>query len=132
MEFILICLVIGVVCGALGAAVTPQKGLGFLLGFLLGPIGVLIAVFLKSPPAAGTTPPAGYIPSIHRQPSGPPPLPDAFLIRRGFGAAAETFGPYSLEEVMDHLTSGALLPSDHYQTPAGHWALLEKTGLCPP
>lgn len=128
MEIILICLLIGLVCGALGSAVTPQKGLGFLLGFLLGPIGVLIAVFLKSP-ASSVSPPAGYIPSIHRQPDGPPPLPDSFLIRRGYGAAAETFGPYSLDEVMDHIASGALLPSDHYQTPAGHWALLGKTGL---
>lgn len=123
--FITLFFLSGLICAILGRCVAAagRESFGFLLGLILGPIGVIVAALLK-PDAT-----APYVPTIHRQPDGPPPLPDQFTIRRGFGAAAEHYGPYSLEEVMNHLTSGALLPTDHYQTPAGHWSQLSKTGL---
>lgn len=50
MEVILILLFWCGLCGWLAYAVTPnqdKKSLGAILGAVLGPIGVLIAVFLK-------------------------------------------------------------------------------------
>jgi uncharacterized membrane protein YeaQ/YmgE (transglycosylase-associated protein family) len=50
MEFLFIALIVGAICGSLAYAVTPnkeKKALGAVLDFVLGPIGVLIAVFLK-------------------------------------------------------------------------------------
>jgi uncharacterized membrane protein YeaQ/YmgE (transglycosylase-associated protein family) len=50
MEFLFIVLIFGAICGGLAYAVTPNKEkkvLGAVLGVLLGPIGVLVSVFLK-------------------------------------------------------------------------------------
>lgn len=44
MEIVFVLIVV-LICGGLGSAVSHEskKGLGFVLGLLLGPIGVLIA-----------------------------------------------------------------------------------------
>ncbi len=39
-----------IICGALGAVVTDRKALGFTLGILLGPLGVIAAAVLKKAP----------------------------------------------------------------------------------
>ena len=48
MEIVVVILVLGV-CSLLGYAVASDrnKGLGAVLGFLLGPIGILIAAVVK-------------------------------------------------------------------------------------
>ncbi len=132
MDLIIILFVSALVCGVLGQMVAPRdkKNTGGILGFLLGPLGVLIAALLKpetTVAAVATHPQSTSSPS--RFPDSPPPLPDSFLIRRGFGTETQHYGPYTLEQVMDYLQDGTLLPTDHYQTAAGHWALLSKTGL---
>lgn len=132
LTLILTLLIAGVVCGGLGSAVShhTRQGLGFLLGFLLGPIGILIAVFLKPDPFTTTPPPLPCTPAAPtRQPGALPELPDTFTIRRGTGAEVQHYGPYSIGEVMDHLASGALVPEDCYRTPGGFWLPLRNTGL---
>lgn len=48
MEVVFAIVIFAVICGFLARAVTKgDKGLAFILGLLLGPIGILIAVFIK-------------------------------------------------------------------------------------
>lgn len=116
----LLCGVIAMIC-----AHTSRQGLAFLLGLLFGPLGILIAAVLR--PAEATAPP--QIQGTPARPAALPELPDLFEIRRGYGAGAEHYGPYTLDDVLTHLAEGTLLPTDQYRTSAGHWALLSRTGL---
>src|SRR5689334_10691153 len=56
MELAVLLVFIGILCGALAAAVSrPEtKGLGFLLGFVLGPIGIVVAAILAKNAAPQT------------------------------------------------------------------------------
>ena len=51
MTFFFIALVVCLACGALGAAIANSNGasggLGFVVGFVLGPLGVLVAALLR-------------------------------------------------------------------------------------
>ena len=42
-----IMIIIWIVCAILGAIVTDRHAIGFVLGLLLGPIGVLIAAVMR-------------------------------------------------------------------------------------
>ena len=60
--FLIAVLFVGMVCAVLGAHIGRRKGvagLGFLLGLLLGPIGLLIIAVMPPgpPPPAGNSPP---------------------------------------------------------------------------
>lgn len=119
--FLIPALIFGLI--GLNLAVPGRKTMGFWISFFLGPIGLIIAAIAK--PHAAPAPPVRRRVLTARPTIIPPPLPETFTIRRG----GHTYGPYTLEEVIAHLSSGLLLPTDHYQTTAGHWALLSKTGL---
>jgi hypothetical protein len=117
--FILLCLITGLACGAISAAVVPggQRGLAFLIGFLLGPLGVLIAVILgnRSPDRHTSGTPAALmarLPDLTPRPvqSSFTDLPDHLTIRRG----PDILGTWPLADVLDFLTEGRLVPTDHY------------------
>jgi uncharacterized protein UPF0547 len=50
--FLFICLMLALLCGAIGMRITKGKGrsggAGFWLGFLFGPLGILIAAILST------------------------------------------------------------------------------------
>lgn len=119
----LFCGLIAMVC-----AHRTRKGLAFFLGVFFGPIGILIAAVMR-PADPGYQSPATVPAPVRTQPADFPDLPDHFEIRRGYGPAAEHYGPYPLDTVITYLADGTLLPTDQYRTPAGHWALLSRTGL---
>lgn len=126
-------------CGLLGAALgsTGKKaGLGFALGILLGPLGLLLTVLLlisQRPPQQPTiiymqppgysSPAAPHIPLTQKNLLDT--LPDHLTIARH----GEILGTWPLADVQDYLHTGHLLPTDHYQTPTGHWSQLSRTGL---
>jgi hypothetical protein len=78
-----------------------------------------------------TNPPPEQVllPDIERRDVDLPLLPDAFHIRRGFGVAAQRYGPYSAQEVADYLVDGSLSPEDYYLASNGQWEKLQNSGL---
>ena len=111
-----------VLCAVLGAAVAceSRKGLGFLVGFLLGPIGVIVAAVMK--PAAA--PPVAYSGRTAGPTRSSPfeSLPNRVSVsRRG-----EVIGTYELADFMDKLADGSLLETDYYlkDPQAGTWVPL--------
>lgn len=112
------------ICAVIARCVAhpTTRDLATILGFFLGPIGVIIAALLPGKPSA--------VPSASHASPELPPLPESFQIRRGWGTEVQIHGPYTMEEVLDYLRSGTLSPEDYYQTSSGQWAPLHTTGLC--
>lgn len=121
-----ILLFIGMLFGIVGHSLSGGRTAGFFFGFLLGPIGLIIAALIKD---QRPEPQHQSLTYTSITPTALPTLPEEFHIRRGFGAAAEHYGPYSLADVMAYLEDGTLLPTDLYRTPTGTWSPLEHTGL---
>jgi hypothetical protein len=104
-------------CGLLGAAVGREAGkgrLGFCLGILLGPLGLLIAAVATIP---GRKTPPSPSPSLHR-PAPPatettPAIPDHLTIARN-GAI---LGTWTYADTLDFLSAGRLVPSDQWHDP---------------
>jgi hypothetical protein len=114
-----------------------QRGNGFVLGFLFGPLGVLIAVVLGNRASAERTAAAAMeqqtaaILAASRQPikaaipvSSLTDVPDELTIRRN----GEIIGTWPLADVLGYLETGELVPTDHYlhNPAANQWRLLSR------
>lgn len=132
-------LLIWILCALIGCTLAGpgQRGNGFVLGLLFGPLGVLIAVVLGNRAsaersaaeamerqtaailAATRAPTPAAIPT-----SSLADVPDELTIRRN----GEIIGTWPLADVLGYLGSGELVPSDHYlHNPATQqWRLLSR------
>lgn len=114
-----------------------QRGNGFVLGLLFGPLGVLIAVLLGNRASAERAAAASLehqtallLAARQRPAASPNPVsslsdvPDQLTIRRN----GEIIGTWPLADVLGYLGTGELLPSDHYlHNPATQqWRLLSR------
>lgn len=117
MEIALLLLFLGLIFGLISTAVSAEKrkGLGFLLGFLLGPLGILIAaIACRQPrdpqviyyPAAG---PARNT-ATHSNHSTLADTPSQLTIKRD----RKIIGTWPLADALDLLNAGTLLPDDQY------------------
>jgi hypothetical protein len=132
-------LFVWILCALIGCTLAGpgQRGNGFVLGLLFGPLGVLIAVVLGNRAAAEHAAAealerqtAAILAAQKRPASSPHPassladVPDELTIRRN----GEIIGTWPLADVLGYLTTGELLPSDHYlHNPATQrWRLLSS------
>jgi hypothetical protein len=132
-------LFVWILCALIGYTLAGpgQRGNGFVLGLLFGPIGVLIAVLLGNRASAERTAADALerqtsllMAAQRRQVASPHPVsslsdvPDQLTIRRN----GEIIGTWPLADVLGYLGTGELLPSDHYlHNPATQqWRLLSR------
>lgn len=132
-------LLIWILCALIGCTLAGpgQRGNGFVLGLLFGPLGVLIAVVLgnrasaeRSAAEAMERQTALLLAAQKRPAASPHPVssladvPDELTIRRN----GEILGTWPLADVLGYLGTGELLPSDHYlHNPATQrWRLLSS------
>lgn len=135
-RFYLYLLIFILVCGFLGAIVGGKSsGLGFVLGALLGPFGVIAAavvgnraaleaMLLWHQHAAGQYPPTQEARLSVADPAARSPLaglPSELTIRR----KGELIGTWPLADVLEYLTDGRLLPTDEYRKSPKVWSLLK-------
>lgn len=121
METVVLLLIVAALFGALGAAVSSssKRGLGFLLGFLLGPIGIIVAAIAAKNVVPqmtvyhSTAPTSGGQQHSPHNPDFRSPLDDApmdLTIRRD-GAI---IGTWPLADALDYIEQGLIAPSDYY------------------
>lgn len=126
-------MLIWLVCGIIGAAVgtgAGKSGLGFALGILLGPIGILITavvssgggarqvvIYNRGPVVTGSN--CGDPASIY---GGPNSIPSHLTIRRD----NQEIGTWPLADVLEYLQSGHLIPSDMFRNTHGQWQYLSS------
>lgn len=132
-------LFVWILCALIGCLLAGpgQRGNGFVLGLLFGPLGVLIAVVLGNRAAAEHAAAeamecqtAAILAAQKRPAASPHPVssladvPDQLTIRRN----GEIIGTWPLADVLGYLATGELLPSDHYlHNPAiQRWRLLSS------
>ncbi len=132
-------LLIWILCALIGCTLAGpgQRGNGFVLGLLFGPLGVLIAVVLGNRASAERAAAealerqtALLLAAQQRPAASPHPassladVPDQLTIRRN----GEIIGTWPLADVLSYLGTGQLVPSDHYlHNPATqHWRLLSR------
>jgi hypothetical protein len=132
-------LFVWILCALIGSTLAGpgQRGNGFVLGLLFGPLGVLIAVVLGNRASAERA----AAEALERQtaailaatraptPAASPTssladVPDQLTIRRN----GEILGTWPLADVLHYLTTGQLVPSDHYlhNPTTQHWRLLSR------
>jgi len=123
-----------ILCGLIGCnlAGPEQRGNGFVVGLLFGPLGVIIAVMLGNRASAERAATAA-LHATHRaaRPAAPvnpasslADVPDQLTIRRD----GEIIGTWPLADVLAFLNTGELVPTDHYlHDPATQtWRLLSR------
>lgn len=107
------------ICGVVAGLVAgPQRTMGFWLGILFGPIGIIVAAIIGNRPPPQTVYASPPPPAITVK---PPPL--KMTIRR----KGKILGEYSYADVIDYLQTGTLHPTDMYLAdPAkGTWSMLK-------
>jgi hypothetical protein len=135
----IVILFVWILCALIGCTLAGpgQRGNGFVLGLLFGPLGVLIAVVLgnrasaeRAASAALERQTALLFAAQQRPAASPHPVssladvPDELTIRRN----GEIIGTWPLADVLSYLSTGELVPSDHYlHNPATQqWRLLSR------
>lgn len=124
-----------VVCAILAGVVAgkEKQGTGVLLGFLLGPFGILIAAIVGNRAATERVRLEEMVRHNARRPgyaaapsttSKLADVPTTLTIRRD----GEIIGTWSLEEVLGYLETGELVGSDQYlhDPPNGTWRILSR------
>jgi hypothetical protein len=130
------------ICGAIGYSVSvgDNRPTGFLLGFLLGPLGIIIAAIIgnREPKQRSAYHDGGvhishssYRPPVGNRhveqrmrasavpsPELPPQVPDDVTVNRD-GAI---IGTWRYADVLEYLADGRLLPTDSWHDPmSGRW-----------
>lgn len=101
------CLIFGIIGWAIGTK-SGHGAAGFMLGILLGPIGIIVTAILT---ATAKPQPVHYSPAP--RPVDLMPLhetPDHLTIARD----GQVIGTWPLADVLDYLTTGQLQQSDYY------------------
>ena len=131
-QFLLYCFALWLLCALLGTAIgstAGKKGVGFALGTLLGPLGLILTAILciggKKPDPTPTYHPT----TTHTHPQRNTPAPAATHIPDHLTIARDgtILGTWPLADVQDYLANGQLIPTDHFLHANGHtWLPLSR------